>query len=77
MPSATPAAGHRMMTPPSGATVEMSQQPSCPTMFSKSIVTILICLNGIRFHLLAILGDALKANHFNIILCNCSLGANP
>jgi len=40
MPSATPAAGHRMMTPPSGATVEMGQQPSGPTMFSKSIVTI-------------------------------------
>ena len=58
MPSATPAAGHRMMTPPSGTTVEMSQQPSGPTMFSKSIVTILICLNGIHFHLLAILGDA-------------------
>jgi hypothetical protein len=48
MPSATPAAGHRMMTPPSVTTVEMSQQPSGPTMFSKSIVTILICLNGIR-----------------------------
>lgn len=40
MPSATPAAGHRMMTPPSGATVEMGQQPSGPTMFSKSIVAI-------------------------------------
>ena len=36
MPSATPAAGHRMMTPPSGATVEMSQQPSGPTMFRRN-----------------------------------------
>jgi len=40
MPSSTPAAAHRMMTPPSGGTVEMGQQPSDPTMFSKFILTI-------------------------------------
>ncbi|XP_052073103.1 ataxin-2-like isoform X2 [Mytilus californianus] len=34
MPSATPAAGPRMMTPPSGATMDMSQQPSGHTMFT-------------------------------------------
>ncbi|XP_071181266.1 ataxin-2-like protein isoform X4 [Mytilus edulis] len=36
MPSATPAAGPRMMTPPSGATMDMSQQPSGHTMFRRN-----------------------------------------
>lgn len=40
MPSATPAAGPRMMTPPSGATMEVNQQPSGPTMFSKYSLSI-------------------------------------
>lgn len=35
MPSATPAAGPRMMTPPSGATMDMNQQPG-PTMFRQN-----------------------------------------